>query len=202
MALASEQIPFDEADIQAARGGNKRAVLQVLADRGFGAGERANAATARGYERFDVALTAEYGRGSLQPVVGAESALRELSAKGLKLAINTGFPRALELIALARLGWLEGVFDAHVAGDEVPEGRPAPYMIHLAMQRTGITNVARVLVAGDTPLDLRAGTNAGAGGVVGVLTGTHRVETLGAVRHTHLLPSIATLPGLIAAEFA
>ncbi len=201
MALASEQIPFDEADIQAARGGNKRAVLQALADRGFGPGERANAATVRAYDRFDAALTAEYADGPLQPVAGAEDALRELRARRLKLASNTGFARSLAQVALARLGWLEGVFDTHVAGDDVPDGRPAPYMIHLAMQRTGIVSAARVLVVGDTPLDLRAGTNAGAGGVVGVLTGTHTVATLGAVRHTHLLPSIASLPQLIEAEF-
>jgi len=201
MALSSERIQFSEADIQAARGGNKRSVIQALAERGFGAGQDTDAASARSYERFDAALTDEYSRGPLQPVEGAEAVLRALRTAGLKLASNTGFPKSLADLALGRLGWLDGLFDTHVAGDEVPDGRPAPYMIFLAMQRTSVASAARVLVAGDTPLDLRAGTNAGAAGVVGVLTGTHGVETLGAVRHTHIVPSVASLPRLIASEF-
>ncbi len=201
LALSGEQIPFDEADLQAARGGNKRAVLQTLAERGFGPGKRADAASARAYEQFDAALTAEYSTGPLAPMAGAEEMLQTLRARGLKLATNTGFHRSLAQVALGRLGWLHGTFDADVAGDEAPEGRPAPYMIQLAMQRTRVFDTSRVLVCGDTPLDLRAGTNAGAAGVVGVLTGTHAVETLGSVRHTHLLPSVAGLPRLIEEEF-
>jgi hypothetical protein len=38
--------------------------------------------------------------------------------------------------------------------------------------------------------------NARAGWVIGVLSGAHRVETLGATPHTHLLPSVADLPRL------
>jgi phosphoglycolate phosphatase-like HAD superfamily hydrolase len=58
-----------------------------------------------------------------------------------------------------------------------------------------------VVAVGDTPLDLQAGTHAGCGGVVGVLTGSHDVETLGVTRHTHIIHSVASLPALIDAEF-
>jgi phosphoglycolate phosphatase-like HAD superfamily hydrolase len=54
-----------------------------------------------------------------------------------------------------------------------------------------------VLVAGDTPRDLAAGTNSGAATVVGVLSGASDADELGAHRHTHLLPSVADLPGLL-----
>jgi phosphoglycolate phosphatase-like HAD superfamily hydrolase len=54
-----------------------------------------------------------------------------------------------------------------------------------------------VLVAGDTPRDLEAGTNSGAAMVVGVLSGASDADELGAHRHTHLLPSVADLPGLL-----
>jgi len=202
LALASEQLPFTEADLQAARGGNKRTVLLAMAERSLGVGEAAAGAAARAYDRFDAMLTREYSDGPLQPVAGVEAALRTLQQAGLKLATNTGFARTLACTALTRLGWLEGWFDAHVAGDEAPAGRPAPYMIQLAMQRTGVLSAGRVMVVGDTPLDLQAGSNAGAAGVVGVLTGTHGVATLGAVRHTHLLASVAELPRLIEAEFS
>lgn len=201
LALGSEQLPYGEAELQAVRGANKRSVLQRFAERRLGVGAEADAAATRAYERFDAALSAEYRAGDLKPVEGAEQALQALRAAGLKLASNTGFPRSLASLALGRLGWLEGPFDVQVCGDEVPEGRPAPYMIFLAMQRAGVVSTAQVLVAGDTPLDLQAGTNAGAAGVVGVLTGSHGLETLGRTRHTHLLASVAALPDLVAAEF-
>ena len=57
--------------------------------------------------------------------------------------------------------------------------------------------VRRVLTAGDTVRDLEAGMNAGAGFVVGVLSGSQTAEELGAARHTHLLSSVAEIPKLI-----
>ncbi len=92
------------------------------------------------------------------------------------------------------LGWEgDSVVDTVVCGSDVAAGRPAPFMIFQAMERLGVTDVARVLVAGDTPRDLEAGTNAGAGFVVGVLTGAGDADELGAHPHTHLLSSVADL---------
>lgn len=200
-ALNGAGIVFTDEDVQAARGASKRAVFQAFARREFGSGPRAAAAAAHAYDRFDAELRAAYGSGPLAPIEGAEACLARLQAAGLKLATNTGFPLALADIVLDRLGWRPGPFAAQVASDEVAEGRPAPYMIHLAMQRAGVLDAGRVLIVGDTPLDLQAGTHAGAAGVIGVLSGSHGVDTLGRVRHTHLLPSVAALPDLLAAEF-
>jgi phosphoglycolate phosphatase-like HAD superfamily hydrolase len=71
-------------------------------------------------------------------------------------------------------------------------------MIFRAMQLTGVTAVRAVLAAGDTALDLQAGTNAGAGLVVGVRTGGADEATLQQAPHTHVLDSVADLPGLLA----
>jgi phosphonatase-like hydrolase len=201
-ALEGQSIPFTAADVQAARGGNKPAMLAAIAARAFGEGPRAAEAGQRAFAQFQARLVAEYAEGPLALFPGVEQALEELCRSGIKLATNTGFPQDLAAIVLQRLAPLKRLFAAHVAGDEVPAGRPAPYMIQLAMQRTGIEDVSRLVVVGDTPLDLSAGINAGAAGVVGVLTGSHGVETLGRVRHTHLLPSIASLPALIREEFS
>jgi phosphoglycolate phosphatase-like HAD superfamily hydrolase len=84
-----------------------------------------------------------------------------------------------------------------VCTEDVPRGRPAPYMIFRAMEATGVVDVAEVLVAGDTARDLESGTNAGAGMVVGVLTGGQPAATLGAVRHTHIVPGVADIPALL-----
>jgi GNAT superfamily N-acetyltransferase len=112
------------------------------------------------------------------------------------VALNTGFDRETTDLLLAALGWAGGTVDAVVCGDDVPQGRPAPYLIFRAMEAVGATDVQRVAVVGDTVLDLQAGYNAGVGWNIGVLTGAHDRKTLEAAPHTHILASVAEVPGL------
>ena len=86
--------------------------------------------------------------------------------------------------------------DAVVCGDDVRQGRPAPYLIFRAMEAAGATDVRHVMNVGDTELDLRAGWNAGVGWNVGVLSGAHPRERLQKAPHTHLIASVAALPEL------
>ena len=59
---------------------------------------------------------------------------------------------------------------------------------------TGVQDVRRVAIVGDTPLDLQAAANANAGWIIGVLSGAYDLDALGRVPHTHLLRSVAQLP--------
>ncbi len=126
-------------------------------------------------------------------------ALAALRAAGVKVALTTGFARDVADPLLATLGWQEGdeLVDVMVCVDEVAAGRPAPYLIFRAMERTGTQRVDRVLAAGDTVVDLEAGTNAGAAAVVGVGTGKLSLEDLAVHPHTHLIDSVADLPALV-----
>ena len=135
------------------------------------------------------------------PISGAEDAIRQLCAAGIKVVLTSGFDRRLIADVVAHCGWAE-LFDAIVYPDEVPAGRPAPYLIFQAMQKTLVHPVARVAAIGDTTLDLQAGANAGAGWVIGVLSGAHDLATLGRTPHTHLLPSIAEVPLLFGIDRA
>jgi len=92
------------------------------------------------------------------------------------------------------------VVDAVVCGDEVAQGRPAPYMIFHCMKATGVSDVRRVANVGDTVLDLQAGHNAGVALNVGVLSGAHGRDQMQSAPHTHLLNSVADLPALLAAQ--
>ena len=65
-------------------------------------------------------------------------------------------------------------------------------MILTAVLRLRIDDVAEVAVVGDTTSDLLAGTRSGASVVVGVLSGAHARAP-----HTHLIDSVADLPGLL-----
>jgi phosphoglycolate phosphatase-like HAD superfamily hydrolase len=94
-------------------------------------------------------------------------------------------------------------FDSHrvdtvACGDEVPLGRPAPYMIFQCMEATGVVSVARVANVVDTTLDLQAGHNGGVSLNIGVLTGAHGRDLLVAQPHTHLLASVADIRSLLA----
>jgi phosphonatase-like hydrolase len=97
---------------------------------------------------------------------------------------------------LGALGWNDGAVDAVVCGDDVVRGRPAPDMIFRCMELTGVAHVESVANVGDTVLDLQAGRNAKVAWNVGVLTGAHERALMAAQPHTHLLSSVAELPGL------
>jgi len=149
------------------------------------------------YTDFRDRLLDAYRQRPPVPVTGVPETITTLRRHGVRVALTTGFSRDVTDPLLERLGWDDGFVDAVVTVEDVPAGRPMPYLVFRAMERTGTADVRRVLVAGDTTRDLEAGTNAGAGFVVGVLTGGHDHRTLGAQRHTHLLDSAARITELV-----
>ena len=187
-------IPFSEADILARRGASKLGVFRELAGRAYGS-EEAEGVARSGLEKFQTELHDVYRDHPVAAIPGADTALRRFREAGVPVAASSGFPRDLFLYLIERLGWRD-VFVSLVSADDVPAGRPAPYLIFRAMMDAGVEDVRRVAVVGDTALDLQAGMRAGAGWVVGVLSGAHDLDQLGATRHTHLLPSIAELPNV------
>jgi phosphonatase-like hydrolase len=194
-ALERYDIPFTEADLAARRGASKRAVFQELAGRTFPP-ERSQSIATDALALFEEALRGEYETGPVKEIEGAGAAVARLRDAGVKVALTSGFERGVVDLLVRRLGWADQ-FDRVYASDDAPAGRPAPYLIYRAMIDLGVYDVGRVAVVGDTPLDLQAAANARAGWIVGVLSGAHGIQTMGATPHTHLLASIADLPGLL-----
>jgi len=129
---------------------------------------------------------------------GATQTFQALRARGVKLAVDTGFSRPITDVILARLTWMrDGLLDASVTSDEVARGRPHPDMLQRAMQLTGVADVNRVAKVGDTPSDLYEGQNAGCGFVIGVTSGSHTRAELEPHPHTHLIEHLAELPALL-----
>jgi phosphonatase-like hydrolase len=151
------------------------------------------------YERYMLDLY----RNEIQEVPGASDTFRWLHQRGVKVATDTGFHKQINQAIMDSLGWLrDGLVDVAMDVQDIPgeRGRPAPYMIFHAMEQLGVTSVSEVVKVGDQPADLLEGTNAGCRGVIGVLSGPLDAATLGAHRHTHLIPSVADLPPLIERE--
>ena len=150
------------------------------------------------YEAFAGKLAEAYDKTPPAPVPGVPEMFEALRRAGVKVALQTGYAKPVANSIMTGLGWAVGeTVDALVTSDTVAASRPAPYLIFHAMEATGVTDVRRVLTAGDTPNDLAAGLNAGAGFVVGVTTGSFTRSQLEAEPHTHILDSVATLPALL-----
>lgn len=150
------------------------------------------------YADFHERLVAAYEATPPTPIDGVPEALAVLRSKGVKVALQTGYDAEVAHLILDAVGWQVGrEIDVLITSDVVAASRPAPYMVFRAMEETGVLDVRRVLTAGDTPNDLGAGWNAGAGFVVGVITGAFTAEQLRAHPHTHILESTAHLPNLV-----
>lgn len=189
-ATAEELLPF--------RGSAKRPIVETMVGRYRPEGGSTLIDTVMA--GFEDGLEAELRRVA-RPIAGTVETFAWLRERGIRVGLTTGFSTRIMNVVLELFGWGPEVVDAAVCSSDVPESRPAPWMIFLAMQRTGVTSPVAVAAVGDTPRDLQAGTNAGCGAVVGVLSGSGSVETLGRVRHTHLLASVADLPEVIEREY-
>jgi phosphonatase-like hydrolase len=191
-ALAEQEIRVNDDQLAAVRGASKREAIARLIPDGPEHARRASEA----YESFRLHLRRAFDLHGVHAVAGAESVFHELRAASIRVALNTGFDREVTQLILQALHWDANTVDAVICGDDVAQGRPAPYLIFHAMEATRVTGVHEVANVGDTALDLHAGHNAGVRWNVGVLTGAHDRGMLTRAPHTHLLGSIAELPAL------
>ena len=195
-AMAQRDISISAAEIAPWRGASKRAVIQHFVDERSKSNDAGRQTLAGEIYKSFVRQVNEAYR-AVPPIAGAEETIRKLRENDYLLAATTGFDREIVIPIFRRLGW-EKHFVAVVASDDVSQGRPAPYMIFHVMETARVNSVGEVMAVGDTALDLRAASNAGLRGVVGVLSGAGTAEQLRREPHTHILSSVAKLPGLLA----
>lgn len=87
--------------------------------------------------------------------------VKELRSRGLKIGASTGYfhtAAAAVLAAAKRQGYTP---DFNICADDVPAGRPAPWMIFRCMETLGVYPPAAVVKVGDTVIDIEDGLNAG-----------------------------------------
>jgi phosphonatase-like hydrolase len=150
----------------------------------------------RATAEFASAYEAIVADGRVEPIPGAQDVLRALRAAGVKVCLTTGFAPSTRNALLDALAWRDEI-DLALSPADVGRGRPAPDLVLGAMARLGIDDPAHVAVVGDTVSDLEAGTAAGAGAVIGVLSGAHDEEALVAAPHTAILPDVTGLIALL-----
>jgi phosphonatase-like hydrolase len=134
----------------------------------------------------------------LKPMPQAEELFAVLKQWGIKIALNTGFTRAVTDTILQRLQWTKlPAIDMVICSDEVPQGRPFPYMIHSIMLQMDVTDSRAVVKIGDTKVDVEEGRNAGCGMVVSVTTGAYSRNELEICKPDHIIDSLEELPALL-----
>lgn len=104
-------------------------------------------------------------------IPGVPELVAECRQRGLKIGSTTGYTRALMDVAipLARSGGFAP--DVAICADDVPQGRPAPWMLYRAAEALGVFPMSSVVVVDDTTVGIEAGKNAGAWTVAVTKTG-------------------------------
>lgn len=134
----------------------------------------------------------------LAPLPFAEELFQWLQARGVLVALNTGFTRNITEGILYRLSWKGNpLINGVICSDEVPEGRPAPFMIRSLMERFNIADPATVIKVGDTEVDILEGRNASCGLVISISTGAYTSEQLGKLGPDLVISSLSELPAYI-----
>jgi phosphoglycolate phosphatase len=140
-------------------------------------------------------LFMDEGQSSAVPVPGLAKTLARLKARGLTLGIATSDSRAGIEATLAPFDVLDHF--SFLAGYDSGHGvKPGPGMAHAFCRASGL-EPGDIAVVGDNLHDLHMGRAAGAGLVIGVLTGTGERDAL-AMQADHVLDSIAELEALLA----
>lgn len=113
-----------------------------------------------------------------QLIPGTVETVGRMRERGYRIGSTTGFMRAAADVALreaARQGYEP---DVTVCADEVPAGRPEPWMVFENMRKLRVFPPAAVVKIGDTKVDIDEGLNAGVWTIGLAATGNYVAKSL------------------------
>ncbi len=155
-AFADEgfRIPLDRILPEIGKGADKL-IASILGDE---AAKKHRDALTDGHEKYVLALIEEQG---VEPLPGAEALLKNVRARGLKIAIATASQsKVRDALATAAGLDLEKLADAIVTDDDVDRSKPAPDTVTAAVEKLGLARGVCGFV-GDTPYDALSARRAG-----------------------------------------
>lgn len=190
---------FTQEQVQEAGAGKEKsqAIRDVLALDGRPHSEDEVAAI---FSDFKQRLQTAYATLDVKEQPGATESFEKLRKHGIKVVLNTGYDRATAESLVAKIGWRVGKeIDGLVTASDVQNGRPAPDMIWLAMQQTGVESSLSVVKIGDSAIDIEEGRNAECGMTFGVTTGAQTELQLSSAEPTHIVDSLSEMCNLVIA---
>lgn len=108
------------------------------------------------------------------PIPGVLDTIKELRESGIKIGSTTGYTQAMMDVVRPGAAAKGYVVDNLVTPDNLPAGRPAPYMIYKNMIDLAIPSVDNVVKVGDTIADIKEGINAKVWSI-GIITGSNEM---------------------------
>ncbi|WP_293709392.1 phosphonoacetaldehyde hydrolase [uncultured Parabacteroides sp.] len=108
------------------------------------------------------------------PIPGVLDTIKELRGNGIKIGSTTGYTQAMMDVVRPGAAAKGYVVDNLVTPDNLPAGRPAPYMIYKNMIDLAIPSVDNVVKVGDTIADIKEGVNAKVWSI-GIITGSNEM---------------------------
>lgn len=133
-------------------------------------GEEDVVAMNKKFEGYLFASLADY----TTPIPGVIDTLDKLKAQGIKIGSTTGYTQAMMDVVVPNAAAKGYTTENLVTPNELPGGRPYPYMIYKNMIDLGISSVDSVLKYGDTIADIKEGVNAKVW-TVGVVLGSNEM---------------------------
>lgn len=100
-----------------------------------------------------------------------------LRSNGVKIVLNSGFSKDIQSELVKTLN-MDDFIDGYISSEDVPYGRPEPFMIYEAMKQFNVTNTHDVIKIGDSVSDILEGKNAKCYKSIGVLSGAETKENL------------------------
>ena len=108
------------------------------------------------------------------PIPDVPEVIAGLRARGIKVGSTTGYTKQMMDVVIPAAERMGYKIDACVTSDQLPAGRPCPYMIYQNMIELAVPSVDCVLKYGDTIADIREGVNAKVW-TVGVILGSNEL---------------------------
>ncbi len=150
------------------------------------------------HSRFLEMLSEAYDSMEVKIFDGVDTAFDWLFEVGIKVVLNTGYARETAESLLHRLpGEVQEQIDLLVTASDVKNSRPAPDMIHQAMETLGINHPESVAKIGDSIIDIEEGKSADCGMTIGVTTGAHTREQLQSAQPSHVIDHMEELVDII-----
>jgi phosphonatase-like hydrolase len=198
-AINAAGYSFTQDQVQEAGAGKEKsqAIRDVLALDGC---PHSDDEVAEIFGDFKQRLQTAYATLDVKEQPGATESFAKLHQHGIKVVLNTGYDRATAESLVAKIGWTVGKeIDGLVTASDVQNGRPAPDMIWLAMQQTGVESRQSVVKIGDSAIDIEEGRNAECGMTFGVTTGAQTELQLRSAEPTHIVDSLGEMCDLVIA---
>tara|TARA_B100001063_G_scaffold246715_1_gene287160 strand:- start:1432 stop:2100 length:669 start_codon:yes stop_codon:yes gene_type:complete len=130
------------------------------------------------FRKFDKNLKNNYFNSSNIKLMNSKmpDLFNKIRDKNIKIVLNTGYNKEIQESIIDKLHMKEFI-DDYISSEEVPFGRPHPYMIKNITEQHNISP-RNVIKIGDTFNDILEGLNADCIASVGVLTGADNKITL------------------------